>query len=72
MADKSQSNQPNQNKQKVIKQCPKCGATLFQGPFPTGEIVNGKMEARHDDYRCMNCNAVMTIDHMVDREVVVI
>jgi hypothetical protein len=57
---------------KVIKQCA-CGATLFQGTFPVGElIVNDsliEMDIKQTLYLCRNCNKTQTVDEMQDRAV---
>jgi hypothetical protein len=58
---------------KVIKQCI-CGATLFQGPFPVGELVmvDGiavEMDIKQMLYLCRNCNRTLMVDEMIDRAV---
>lgn len=44
----------------AIKQCPNCGATIFQGPFFRGEIgMDGTMvTVRETVFQCMGCNAI--------------
>lgn len=56
---------------KVIEQCV-CGATLFQGPFPVGELVKVddamvEMDVKQMLYLCRNCNKTQTLDEMSDR-----
>ena len=56
---------------KRLRQCT-CGATVFQGPFPVGEFVDGKFVKREDQWRCMNCNTVRSAAEMgalAEREV---
>lgn len=51
---------------KVLKSCPKCGATKFQGEFKRGEIVNGKFEVKETIYQCLNCNHTAPLDELDD------
>ena len=44
-------------KTKTIKKCI-CGATVFQGPFQRGPIVDGVQIVREILYQCVNCNRV--------------
>lgn len=62
MASKSQT-EPTP---KTLKQCV-CGATVFQGPFPVGEIDGaGEMHVRRNEYRCVRCNKVQELESMID------
>ena len=56
---------------KTIKQCPNCGATVFQGPYGRGEIVNGEFVTKETLYNCANCHRALAIREMVDRPIVV-
>jgi hypothetical protein len=51
---------------KTLSQC-QCGATVFEGEFAQGEIVNKKFVPRMLIYRCVNCNKIQTIDEMLER-----
>lgn len=51
--------------QKVIKMC-SCGATVFQGPFAVGAIVNGTMVPNYEEYRCVRCNKTQRLDEIAD------
>ena len=57
------------NAGKTLKQCPNCGATVFQGPFQRGPIVNGKHDAQETLWQCVNCNRVSPVDGLADHEV---
>ncbi len=54
---------------RVLSQC-QCGATVFEGEFAQGEIVNKKFVPRKLIFRCVNCNKVQTVEDMIDRPVV--
>lgn len=54
---------------KTLKQCPDCGATIFQGPFHRGPIVNGKQEVSETLWQCVNCNRVRPVEGLDDHEV---
>ncbi len=69
MATKSQSSEVSEPvAQKVIKMCT-CGATVFQGPFPVGPIVNGVMAPNYEEYRCVRCNKPDQLDKIGDHAV---
>jgi hypothetical protein len=51
-----------------LSQC-QCGATVFEGEFAQGEIVNKKFVPRSLIYRCVNCNKIQTVEEMFDRPV---
>lgn len=57
---------------KVIKKCPSCGATVFQGPYHRGEIVNGEFEAKETLYNCANCHRPLAVSEMVDHVVTIV
>jgi hypothetical protein len=52
--------------ERVVKMCGTCGATVFEGPFTQGEIVNGDLVPRRAIFRCVNCNRVQDVSEMVD------
>ena len=55
---------------KVLKRCPICHATRFQGPFPRGEIMGNGVFVRFEElYNCMGCHKVLSIGEMEDLEV---
>ena len=49
-------------KAKVRKQCPACGAFVFQGPYKRGEIHDGKMVVQEKVYSCVTCHAVSPME----------
>ena len=51
---------------KTIKQCPQCGATVFQGPYTRGPIENGKLQPRDVLYQCVGCNRVAALGDISD------
>lgn len=40
---------------KLRKECV-CGATVFQGPYQRGEVVDGKLEVREEVVQCRGCH----------------
>ena len=50
----------------VKKKCPLCGATMFQGPFQRGEIINGEFVVREELYNCVGCHSVKPVDELLD------
>ena len=54
---------------KELSSCPQCSATLFQGPFAQGEIVNGDFRARTTLWQCVNCQTLWPADKLVSRTV---
>lgn len=52
---------------KVEKECPSCHATMFQGPWQRGPIVDGVFTPKETLYNCVNCHAVLTVEQMQDR-----
>ena len=54
---------------KTVKRCA-CGATVFQGTFQRGQIVDGVLAVRETLYQCVNCHAVKPLgeyaDHVVE------
>lgn len=48
---------PNAKEPKIkeIAEC-RCGATLFQGPSDTVEIVNGNIVVKERALRCLRCH----------------
>lgn len=59
---------PKATEGKTIKQCPQCGATVFQGPYARGPIENGKLVARETLYQCVNCHRVAVLAEIGDHE----
>lgn len=57
---------------KIIKECPNCRATLFQGPYHRGEIVNGEFVAKETLYNCANCHRPLALSEMNDRPVEIV
>ena len=53
---------------RVIKVCPQCESTVFQGPFIRGPIVNGEHQSHETWYQCMGCNAVRMLEQLNERE----
>ena len=51
---------------KTAKRCPACQATVFQGPFQRGPIVDGMMTVRETLYQCVNCHAVRPLEQFED------
>ena len=62
----AQSQQSQSRAGKTVKQCI-CGATVFYGPIPIGEIVDGVMIPRETMYTCTNCGKDQRIEQMIDR-----
>lgn len=54
---------------RVLKQCPDCSATMFQGPFTRGPIVNDVFVKREELYQCVNCHRVWPLAELHDHEV---
>ena len=52
-------------KTKTIKKCI-CGATVFQGPFQRGPIVDGMQIVRETLYQRVNCNRVDALEKFED------
>lgn len=52
-------------KSKTLKRC-ECGATVFQGPYQRGEIVDGQMKVRETIFQCVNCHAVKPVTAIAD------
>ena len=57
---------------KVIKKCPSCGATLFQGPYGRGEIANGEFVVKETLYNCANCHRPLALHEMIDHPVTIV
>lgn len=54
---------------KILKRCPNCGATRFQGPEQRGEISNGQFVKLEELWLCVGCNRVLSLPEMNDLEV---
>lgn len=52
---------------RVVRECPACNATIFQGPFNRGEIANGVLEPREVLYQCVRCNRVLPLSEIPER-----
>lgn len=50
---------------KTAKRCT-CGASVFQGPFQRGPIVDGLQIVRETLYQCVNCNRVAPLEQFED------
>ena len=69
MAQSQQSQQQQPRSRGLsVKQCI-CGATVFYGPIPIGEIVDGVMVPREAQYTCTNCGKDQRLDQMIDRPI---
>jgi hypothetical protein len=51
----------------VVKECPKCHSTMFQGPWQRGPIVDGVFAAKETLYNCVGCHVVLSVAEMQDR-----
>ena len=47
------------------KRC-ECGASVFQGPYQRGEIINGKFAHHEIVYQCRNCHREKKLDEIAD------
>lgn len=57
---------PVSKTEKVVKRCPNCNATIFQGPTTRGPIEDGEYKPRETLYTCVQCHRVAALEELED------
>ena len=72
MADNSKTETTTARVMKATtrKACPRCSATVFQGPFQRGPIEDGTFITREVWYQCVNCNTAHRLEDLTDQPAV--
>ena len=55
---------PSERKIKKTAEC-KCGATMFQGPTQTVEVVDEQIVVKQQTLRCLRCHDEYTLEELL-------